>query len=460
MCKNLHILFHIQIHNMEKDKILSRCKQKNVRFIHLQFSDLMGMIKSVTIPISKLEDAIDKNVWFDGSSIEGYTRIFESDMYLKLDLPTFAIVPWESNGETAVARIICDVFMPDGQPFEGSPRHILKRQLERAKKMGFDHYNVGPELEFFLFPLNENGKPIVDPHDRAGYFDYSADKAGTIRQAMSSVVVQMGVDVETIHHEVAPGQHEIDFKYNDALTQADQVITVKTALRAVAQKHNLHATFMPKPIAGINGSGMHVHQSLEKNGKNDFYSEKSKYNGLSDTAIHFIGGQLKHMHEITAITNPIANSYKRLVPGYEAPVYIAWGQTNRSALIRIPRLTKGNIAGTRCELRSPDPAANPYLAFAVMLAAGLDGIEKKITPPEPVDENIFEFTDKKAKRMRVRTLPGSLSEALDKMEKSTLAREVLGQHSFTKFLEAKKAESDAFRRSVSQWEIETYLDNY
>ncbi len=445
---------------MEKKEVLSQCKQNNVRFVHLQFSDLLGMVKSVTIPISKLEETIDKNAWFDGSSIEGFTRIFESDMYLKLDLSTFAIVPWESNGDGAVARIICDVFTPDGKPFEGSPRHMLKRQLERAKKMGFSDFWVGPELEFFLFPLDEMGRPVVEPHDSAGYFDYSADKAGTIRQAMSDVVVQMGVDVESIHHEVSPGQHEIAFKYNNALTQADQVMTVKTALRAVAKKHNLHATFMPKPISGINGSGMHVHQSLGKNGKNDFHDKKGKYNDLSKTALRFIGGQLHHMQEITAITNPTVNSYKRLVPGYEAPVYVAWGQTNRSALIRIPRLTNGNVAGTRCELRSPDSSSNPYIAFAAMLAAGLEGIEKKIDAPKPIDENIYEFTDKKAKRMRIKTLPGSLAEAIAKLEKSKLVQDVLGEHSFEKFVEAKKVESDSHRLYVSQWEVDTYLDNY
>lgn len=444
---------------MTKEKILSQCKQKNVRFVHLQFCDILGMVKSVTIPISKLEDAINHNVWFDGSSIEGFTRIFESDMYLKLDLSTFSMVPWESDEETGVARIICDVFLPDGTPFMGDPRQILRQQVERAKKLGYEYF-VGPELEFFLFPLDENGKPTVDPHDTAGYFDYSSDRAGAIRQVMSDVVTQMGVDVETIHHEVSPGQHEIDFKYNDAITQADQVLTVKTALRAVAQDFGLHVTFMPKPIAGINGNGMHVHQSLGKDGKNAFYDAKSKYNGLSNIALQFIAGQLKNMSEIIAVTNPTVNSYKRLVPGYEAPVYIAWGQTNRSALIRIPRLTAGRTEGTRCELRCPDSSSNPYLAFAVMLAAGLDGIEKKVAIPEPIDENIFEFTDKKAKRMRIKTVPGSLQEAIARMERGSLVRKVFGDHSFEKFIENKKVEIDEHRLYVSQWELDTYLANY
>ena len=444
---------------MTKKEVLQQCEQYNVRFVHLQFCDLLGMVKSVTIPVSKLDDAIDHNVWFDGSSIEGFTRIYESDMYLKLDLTTFAIIPWESDSEESVARVICDVFLPDGSPFEGDPRQILRRQVERAKKLGFE-YNVGPELEFFLFPVDEDGKAYVMPHDTAGYFDYSADRAGAIRGAMSDAVSAMGVDVETIHHEVAPGQHEIDFKYNTAIKQADHVMTVKTALRAVAQDFGLHATFMPKPISGVNGNGMHVHQSLSKGGKNAFYDEKSKYNGLSQTALQFIAGQLKHLPEIVSITNPTVNSYKRLVPGYEAPVYIAWGQTNRSALIRIPRLTAGRTEGTRCELRCPDSSSNPYLAFAVMLAAGLNGIEGKYPVPDPIDENIFEFTEKKARRMRVKTVPGSLGEAINKSEKSALVKDVLGEHSFAKFLDGKKAEADSFRLAVSQWEIDQYLDNY
>ncbi len=444
---------------MTKKEVLQQCEQKNVRFVHLQFCDLLGMVKSVTIPVSKIDDAIDHNVWFDGSSIEGFTRIYESDMYLKLDLATFAIIPWESDEDESVARVICDVFLPNGRPFEGDPRQILRRQVERAQKLGFE-YNVGPELEFFLFPIDEDGKPYVLPHDTAGYFDYSSDRAGAIRGAMSDAVSAMGVDVETIHHEVAPGQHEIDFKYNSAIKQADSVLTVKTALRAVAQDYGLHATFMPKPIAGVNGNGMHVHQSFSKGGKNAFYDAKSKHNGLSLTALQFIAGQLKHLPEIVAITNPTVNSYKRMVPGYEAPVYIAWGQTNRSALIRIPRLTAGRTEGTRCELRCPDSSSNPYLAFAIMLAAGLNGIEGKYPVPDPIDENIFEFTDKKARRMRVKTVPGSLGEAIAKFERSSLAKEVLGEHSFEKFVEAKKSEADSYRLDVSQWELDQYLDNY
>lgn len=445
---------------MTKDEVLRICKEKNVKFINFQFCDLLGTVKSVTNPVSKLKGAIENNIWFDGSSIEGFTRIYESDMFLKPDLNTFAIVPWESNSEMSVARIICDVYLPNGEPFEGAPRQILRRQIERAKKMGFDNYYTGPELEFFLFKTDDNGEALLEEHDNAGYFDYAMDKAAPIRQAMSEVVSQMGIDVETIHHEVSQGQHEIDFKYSDAITQADAVLTVKTALKAVARNWGLYATFLPKPIAGINGSGMHVHQSLFKGGKNAFYDEKNTKYHLSKTAMQFIAGQLKNIHEITAITNPLVNSYKRLVPGYEAPVYVAWGQTNRSALIRIPRFSQGQTQATRCELRCPDSSSNPYLAFAAMLAAGLDGIENKLEAPKSIEENIFEFTDKKASRMRVRTLPGSLQEAISKLEKSKLAKSVLGDHAFEKFIEAKKAEIDKFRLAVTDWEINEYLDHY
>ena len=443
---------------MKKDEIMKVCKQKNVKFINFQFCDILGTVKSLTNPVSKLEDAIENNIWFDGSSVEGFARIFESDMYLKPDLSTFSIVPWESDEQGTTARIICDVFLPDGSPFLGDPRQILRQQIEKAKKLGFDYF-VGPELEFFLFPLDEEKNPILKPHDNAGYFDYSTDKGKFIRQVMSDVVSQMGIDVETIHHEVSPGQQEIDFKYSDAISQADAVLTVKSALRAVAGEFDLHATFIPKPIAGVNGSGMHVHQSLGKNNKNAFFDSKNEYQ-LSKIALQFIAGQLKYLPEICAITSPIVNSYKRLVPGYEAPVYIACGQTNRSALIRIPRITKGKPEATRCELRCPDPAANPYLAFAVMLGAGLAGIEEKLQEPKPIEENIFEFTDKKAKRMRIKNLPGSLGEAVNNLEKSKLAKEVLGEHIFKKYVEAKKMEFDEFRLSVSEWEINKYIENY
>ncbi len=363
---------------MKKAEVLQICEQENVHFVNLQFCDLLGFVKSVTIPMSKFPDAIENGAWFDGSSIEGFTRIFESDMFLKLDLKTFSLVPWQGTSESKVARVICDVHLPNGEPFAGDPRNILKRQVEKAEKMGLTFY-TGPELEFFLF-VKEDGYSTVEPNDQAGYFDFSNDKAGAIRAAMSKTVSMMGIDVETIHHEVAKGQHEISFKYSDAITQADAVLTVKSALKAVAEDFGLHATFMPKPIAGINGSGMHVHQSLFKDGKNAFYDKKGIHN-LSDIAHKFIAGQLKYIPEFVAITNPLINSYKRLVPGYEAPVYIAWGQTNRSALIRVPQFRKGGEQSVRTELRCPDPSSNPYLVFAAMLAAGLKGIEENLKSP-------------------------------------------------------------------------------
>lgn len=456
LAHNFNYLYFI----MKKTEIMQTCKQKNVQFVNLQFCDLLGFVKSVTIPVSKFSDAIDEGVWFDGSSIEGFTRIFESDMFLKLDLKTFSIVPWQgsrSEGER-VARVICDVFLPNGEPFAGDPRHILRKQVEKAHKMGFEYY-VGPELEFFLFKKDEFGNNTLEPHDNAGYFEYSNDRAGAIRAAMSKTVSEMGVDVETIHHEVAQGQHEIDFKYSDAITQADAVLTVKSALKAVAEDFNLHASFIPKPIQGINGSGMHVHQSLFKDGKNAFFDAKGTH-GLSKLAEYFIGGQLKRVSEFVAITNPLINSYKRLVPGYEAPVYIAWGQTNRSAMVRIPKYRKGKENAVRSELRCPDPSANPYLAFAIMLAAGLEGIEKKIEPPKAIEENIFEFTDKKAKRMRVRSLPGSLDDAVKNLEKSAFTKSVLGEHAFAKYIEAKKEDVESYKLQISKWELNKYLDIY
>ncbi|MBD3299960.1 MAG: type I glutamate--ammonia ligase [Candidatus Moranbacteria bacterium] len=443
---------------MNKKQILEKAKKEKIQFINLQFVDLLGFLKSVTIPISKLEDAIDSNVWFDGSSIEGFTRIYESDMYLKLDLNTFAVVPWEKTEKYNVARIICDVYKPNGEPFEGDPRNILKRQIAAAEKMGYTYY-VGPELEFFIFKKDEQGNLQVDPHDNAGYFDYSSDKGVGIMQSMSQVVSEMGIDVETVHHEVARGQHEIDFKYSDALSQADAVMTVKTALRAVAEKNDLHVTFMPKPVFGENGTGMHIHQSLFKNGKNAFFDPKDKYL-ISKTAKHFIAGQLKYIEDIALITNPIVNSYKRLVPGYEAPVYITWGQTNRSALIRIPRVSKGNADSVRCELRCPDSASNPYLAFAAMLHIGLKGIKEQIETVEPIEENIYLFTDKKAKRMRIRTLPENLGRSIFKFERSQVAKDIFGKDTWKKYLDNRQTEWDEYRLDVSQWEIDRFMPIY
>jgi len=442
-----------------KEDILSRAKDNKVEFVQLQFTDLNGILKGVTIPFSKLEDSLEDGMWFDGSSIEGFTRIFESDMYLKLDLNTFAVIPWtRTSGNAVVARFMCDVYMPDGSPFEGDPRYILKKQLEKARKMGFI-YNVGPELEFFLF-RKENGKLFPLPHDTAGYFDQTTDLAMEIRQEMTSALHGFGIDVEALHHEVAFGQHEIDFRYADALTMADQASTLKYTLKYIAARNNLHATFMPKPIAGINGSGMHVHQSLfSPEGKNLFFDPKDSYH-LSKTAKAFIQGQLTHIKGLNAILNPTVNSYKRLVVGYEAPVYIAWGQRNRSALIRIPRYTPGREKAVRAELRCPDPSANPYLAFAAMLAAGLDGIQKKMVPPTPVEENIYEFSDDEAKKRKIDVLSRDLMEAIGYLEKDDVIRDALGEYVVGRFKDLKLKECDEYRMQVTPWEIDQYLEKY
>ncbi len=442
----------------DKKSILESAKRDKVQFIQLQFTDLNGIIKGITIPVTKLSGVMDDGLWFDGSSIEGFTRIFESDMYLVLDLKTYAVIPWTKTAPPVVARFMCDVYMPDGKPFEGDPRYILKRQLEKAKKLGFV-YNVGPELEFFLFK-KENGKLQPLPHDTAGYFDQTQDLAVDIRQEMTTALMEFGIDVEALHHEVAPGQHEIDFRFNDALTMADQATTFKYTLKYIAAHKDLHATFMPKPIAGINGSGMHVHQSLfTPEGKNIFFDPKGEYH-LSNIAKSFIQGQLTHVRAMNAILNPTVNSYKRLVVGYEAPVYIAWGQRNRSALIRIPRYTPGREKAVRAELRCPDPSANPYLAFAVMLAAGLEGIEKKMIPPSPVEENIYEFSDEEAAKRGIGVLSRDLADALNNLEKDSLIREALGEYAYKKLVHLKTAEWDAYRMQVTPWEIDNYIEKY
>lgn len=442
----------------DKARVLSLAKEHNVQFVDMQFTDILGILKAITIPATKLEEALENNVWFDGSSVEGFTRIFESDMYLKPDTSTFAILPWTKGTGQVTARFICDVYMPDGTPFEGDPRYILKKQVERAEAMGYKYY-VGPELEFFLFKMDEEGNPHPLPHDRGGYFDQTMDLAAKIRRDMTFGLQAMDVDVEALHHEVAVGQHEIDFKYDEAVKTADNAMTFKHVLKAIANLYDLHATFMPKPIAKINGSGMHVHQSLFKDGSNAFY-DGSDQHGLSSLAKSFIAGQLSHIKALNAIINPTVNSYKRLVVGYEAPVYVAWATRNRSALMRIPKITSGRTSATRCELRCPDPTANPYLAFAVMLAAGLDGIEKNMTPPDAVEENIFEFTDAESARRGIGSVAGTLKEAIDSLEKDDVVRGVLGEHTFGKFYEAKSAEWDDYRVSVSKWEHDRYLELY
>ncbi|MBL0333249.1 MAG: type I glutamate--ammonia ligase [Chlorobiota bacterium] len=443
---------------MNKTQVLKLAKQHNVKFVNLQFTDIVGTLKAVTIPVWKLEDAIESNVWFDGSSIEGFTRVHESDMFLKLDLETFAVIPWTLNSTNGSrARVICDVFMPDGSPFEGDPRGILKRQLERVKKMGYV-FNVGPELEFFLLKKGADGKFTGLPHDQAGYFDQTYDQAMDIREEMTLALTAFNIDVEALHHEVAIGQHEIDFKYCNALAGADASVTLKWAFKNIAQKHDLHATFMPKPISGINGSGMHVHQSLFTNeGKNMMFDKKGTYS-LSNFAQQFIAGQLHHIQALNAIINPTVNSYKRLVVGYEAPVNVAWGQKNRSVLIRVPRYTPGREKAVRVEIRCPDPAANPYLAFAALLAAGLDGIEKKMTPPDPVEDDLFHMTQDELKKRKIGSVAPTLYDALEALKKNDVIRGAIGDFSFSKFYEAKMKEWDEYRIHVSNWELEKYLE--
>jgi len=443
---------------MNQGSIITECKERCVQFVDLQFTDLSGSLKAVTIPVSKLGDVLDNGIWFDGSSIEGFTRIAESDMYLVPDLESFAVLPWTTREDrSTTARFICDVRSPDGTPFSGDPRHILKRQIERLADMGYT-YKTGPELEFFLL-TREQGSLKVLTHDRAGYFDLTMDKASEVRKIMTSALQQLNVDVEALHHEVAEGQHEIDFRYNDALQTADSAVSLKFAIKTIAIEHNLDATFMPKPFEGINGNGMHVHQSLFKGDDNIFLDMEGPYK-LSKIARQFIAGQLAHIKEIVAVTNPLVNSYKRLMPGYEAPTYIAWGQTNRSALIRIPRYTPGRDKSVRAELRCPDPSANIYLALAMMLAAGIDGIEKGMEAPKPVEDDIFEMTEDELDELGVEQLPASLREALHFMEESELAREVLGDHTFDRYLRDKMQEWQEFTSHVSEWERERYVDKY
>ncbi len=439
-----------------REEIIEIVKEENVKFIRLQFTDIFGMLKNVAITSDQLEKALDNQCMFDGSSIEGFVRIEESDMYLYPDIDTFVIYPWRPQiGK--VARLICDVYTSEGKPFEGDPRYVLKRAIKRAKDMGFDQFNVGPECEFFLFLTDDEGNPTTITHDNAGYFDLGPiDLGENARRDMSMVLEDMGFEIEASHHEVAPGQHEIDFKYTDALTAADAILTFKLVVKVIAQRHGLHATFMPKPIFGINGSGMHTNISLFKDDKNAFCDDNDE-NGLSSDAYHFIGGLTKNIGAITALTNPIVNSYKRLVPGYEAPVYVAWSGKNRSPLIRIPAVRGSS---TRVELRNPDPSCNPYLALAGILHAGLDGIKNKIEPPAAVNKNIYEMSETQRKKHKIYSLPSNLYEAITTMQKSQLVKEALGEHVFTKYVDAKLDEWNQYRTKVTSWELEQYLTKY
>lgn len=439
-----------------KDDIFRMVEEEDVEFIRLQFTDIFGTLKNIAITSSQLEKALDNKCMFDGSSVEGFVRIEESDMYLYPDYDTFEIFPWRPQ-QGKVARLICDVHTPDGKPFEGDPRWILKKTIKEANEMGY-RFDVGPECEFFLFHTDDNGLPTTLSHEKAGYFDLGPNDLGeNIRRDMVLTLEDMEFEIEASHHEVAPAQHEIDFKYDEALKTADNIQTFKMTVKTIAKRHGLYATFMPKPKFGISGSGMHINMSLAtEEGKNIFADENGKI-GLSDDAYHFIAGIMKHARGMSAITNPLVNSYKRLVPGYEAPVYIAWSAKNRSPLIRIPA-SRGN--GTRVELRNPDPTANPYLVLALCLAAGLDGIKNKIEVPKSVDCNIYEMTPGERRAAGIENMPADLKEAVDCLVADEFLCSVLGEHITTKYVEAKMKEWENYTTRVSQWEIDEYLYKY
>ncbi|HWQ73902.1 MAG TPA: type I glutamate--ammonia ligase [Syntrophomonas sp.] len=436
-------------------ELLKKIKENDVRFLRLQFTDIAGVMKNLAVPISQIEKVLDGEIMFDGSSISGFADISESDMYLIPDLDTFVIFPWRSaNGK--VARLICDIYLPDGSPFPGCPRNNLKRVLKEANDLGYTMF-VGPEAEFFLFLSDEKGHATTQVQDEAGYFDLAPiDLGENARRDMDTTLEEMGFEIEASHHEVAPGQHEIDFKYGDALHVADAIMTFKLVVRSIAQRHGLHASFMPKPIFGINGSGMHTHQSLFKDGQNSFYDPNGA-DQLSDMARYYMGGILKHARSFAAITNPTVNSYKRLVPGYEAPVNIAWSQANRSCLVRVPA-KRG--ASTRIEVRNPDPTCNPYLALAAMLTAGLDGIKNKIDPPAAVDRNIYKMEEAERKAAGIQSLPGNLLEALEELDKSELIKEALGSHIYDKFRQGKLEEWEEYNIQVTPWEVASYLTKF
>jgi glutamine synthetase len=441
-----------------RDDILKIVKEENVNFFRLQFVDVQGFMKNIAIPGSQLAKALDGDMMFDGSSIDGFVNINESDMYLKPDYDTFTVLPWRNKEGVAAARIICDIYKSDSTtPFEGCPRVNLKRVLAEAKDAGYT-MNVGTEAEFFLFNLDDAGMPTTDTHDIAGYFSVDPEDCGIeCRREIIETLENMGFEIEASHHEVAEGQHEINFKYADALTCADNTITFKWVVKTIARKYGLHATFMPKPVFGINGSGMHTNQSLfNLDGTNAFFDENDPIQ-LSSVARNYIAGLIKNARSIAAVTNPLVNSYKRLVPGYEAPVYVAWSASNRSALIRIPA-ARG--LSTRTELRCPDPSCNPYLAFAMMLNAGLDGVKNNLTPPDSVDVNIYKMTPEEKAAAGIADMPACLKEALDEMKASQLAKDTLGPHIFEKYVEVKEAEWDSFRTSVSCWELDNYLAVY
>ena len=439
-----------------KEDIKRLIEEKNVSFIRLQFTDILGTIKNVEIPVSQLDKALENKMMFDGSSIEGFVRIEESDMYLYPDLDTFVVFPWTSE-KGKVARLICDVYTAKGEPFAGDPRNNLKRILKKMEEMGFSSFNLGPEPEFFLFKLDAKGEPTLEVNDHGGYFDLAPTDLGeNCRRDIVLELEEMGFEIEASHHEVAPGQHEIDFKYADAVTACDNIQTFKLVVKTIARKHGLHATFMPKPLFGEAGSGMHFNVSLFKGKENAFYDESTEL-GLSDTAMQFMAGVLAHVQGFTAVTNPTVNSYKRLVPGYEAPCYVAWSAQNRSPLIRIP---SARGLSTRVEVRSVDPSANPYLAMAVILEAGLEGIRQGLTPPAAINRNIYVMSEEERQANGIENLPAALDDALTLLAKDQVAQEALGEHIYANFKEAKEIEFDMYRTTVHQWERDQYLKMY
>jgi glutamine synthetase len=438
---------------MTNAQVLKFAHDKGVRFIKLWFTDILGFAKSFTITVGELEGALEEGMGFDGSSIQGFARIDESDMIAKPDASTFVLLPWRPQDSAIVARMFCDVYEPEGTPYKGDPRYVLKRNLKIAEDMGFSNFYVGPELEYFYFK-SDSGTEILD---KGGYFDVTTlDEAVDLRRDTVLMLEDVGINVEYSHHEVAPSQHEIDLRYTDAVRMADNTITYRIVVKEVARKHGVYATFMPKPMFGVNGSGMHVHQSLFKGKRNAFYDAKDKY-FLSDVAKCYIAGLLKHAREITLITSQWVNSYKRLVPGYEAPVYIAWARRNRSTLVRVPLYKPGKEKATRAEYRSPDPACNPYLAFACMLRAGLEGIKNKYPLPDAIEKDVYEMSNERRKELKIGSLPGSLFEAIEVAGKSKLVKDTLGDHVFEKLIENKKIEWDKFRTHVSNYEVENYL---
>ncbi|MHB1168837.1 MAG: type I glutamate--ammonia ligase [Longimicrobiales bacterium] len=438
-----------------RDDLLAVLRERNIRFLRLQFIDIMGVLKNVEVPASQFEKALDGDIMFDGSSIQGFVRVEESDMMLRPDYSTFVVLPW-GDPDNAVARVICDVYTAAGSPFEGDPRYILKRHVREAQELGFEMM-AGVEAEFFLFQRADDGSVTRSTHDAGGYFDLTPVDLGEVaRRDIINVLEMMGFEVEAGHHEVAPGQHEIDFKYADAMTTADDLATFRFVVRNIALQHGLHATFMPKPIYGQSGSGMHTHQSLFRDGENAFFDPKAP-GQMSDIMRWYVAGLLRHARAFCAVTNPLVNSYKRLVSGYEAPVNVAWSHQNRSPMVRVPAR---RAKGTRLEVRMPDPSANPYLALAVQLAAGLDGVRNQLEPPEPVDKNIWRLSVRDRRRYRIQELPRDLGEALDLLRKSSFMRATLGEHAFQHFVTAKNQEWREYLVQVHDWEIEQYLAVY